>query len=35
LSRDYKHHWTPVHLDFLVDNLADAERRHNSGRVPA
>ncbi len=24
MSRDYKHDWTPVHLDFVVDNLADA-----------
>ncbi|MDQ3797209.1 MAG: hypothetical protein M3294_06530 [Pseudomonadota bacterium] len=24
LSRDYKHHWTPVHFDLVVDNLADA-----------
>ncbi|HZF31597.1 MAG TPA: VOC family protein [Gammaproteobacteria bacterium] len=26
-ARDYARHWTPVHLDFVVDDLAAAERR--------
>lgn len=26
-ARDYGRHWTPVHLDFVVDDLAAAERR--------
>ena len=26
-ERDYARHWTPVHLDFVVDDLAAAERR--------
>lgn len=25
--RQYSRHWTPVHIDFVVDNLAEAERR--------
>lgn len=25
--RHYQRHWTPVHLDFVVDDLADATRR--------
>jgi predicted enzyme related to lactoylglutathione lyase len=25
--RDYRRHWTPVHLDFVVDNLDEAVRR--------
>jgi predicted enzyme related to lactoylglutathione lyase len=25
--RDYERHWTPVHLDFVVDDLAAAVRR--------
>lgn len=27
LARDYTRHWTPVHLDFVVDDLDDAVRR--------
>jgi len=26
-GRDYRRHWTPVHLDFVVDDLAAATRR--------
>ena len=26
-SRDYRRHWTPVHLDFVVDDLDTAVRR--------
>jgi predicted enzyme related to lactoylglutathione lyase len=26
-SRDYARHWTPVHLDFVVDDLAAATER--------
>jgi catechol 2,3-dioxygenase-like lactoylglutathione lyase family enzyme len=26
LVRDYARHWTPVHLDFVVDDIADAAR---------
>jgi catechol 2,3-dioxygenase-like lactoylglutathione lyase family enzyme len=27
LVRDYARHWTPVHLDFVVDDVAAAARR--------
>lgn len=27
LARDYSRHWTPVHLDFVVDDLAQAAKR--------
>lgn len=27
LVRDYARHWTPVHLDFVVDDVAEAARR--------
>jgi predicted enzyme related to lactoylglutathione lyase len=27
LSREYRRHWTPVHLDFEVEDVADAVRR--------
>ncbi|MNG04622.1 Glyoxalase-like domain protein [compost metagenome] len=27
LQRQYARHWTPVHLDFVVDDLAEAARR--------
>ncbi|HJR54435.1 MAG TPA: VOC family protein [Gemmatimonadota bacterium] len=27
VSRDYRRHWTPVHLDFVVDDLEAAVRR--------
>ena len=27
LARDYARHWTPVHMDFVVDDLAEAARR--------
>ena len=27
VARDYHRHWTPVHVDFVVDDLADASRR--------
>lgn len=27
LQRDYARHWTPVHLDFVVDDLAAATQR--------
>lgn len=27
LARDYARHWTPVHMDFVVDDLAQAARR--------
>jgi predicted enzyme related to lactoylglutathione lyase len=27
VARDYRRHWTPVHVDFVVDDLADAARR--------
>jgi predicted lactoylglutathione lyase len=26
-ARTYSRHWTPVHLDFVVDNVAEAARR--------
>ena len=26
-GRDYARHWTPVHMDFVVEDLAAAERR--------
>jgi predicted enzyme related to lactoylglutathione lyase len=26
-ARDYTRHWTPVHVDFVVDDLAAAEQR--------
>jgi hypothetical protein len=27
--RDYSRHWTPVHLDFVVADLAEAAKRAN------
>jgi predicted enzyme related to lactoylglutathione lyase len=27
ISRDYRRHWTPVHLDFAVDDIDEAVRR--------
>lgn len=27
LVRDYARHWTPVHLDFVVDDVEEAARR--------
>ena len=27
LPRDYRRHWTPVHLDFVVDDIAAAVQR--------
>jgi predicted enzyme related to lactoylglutathione lyase len=27
LERHYSRHWTPVHMDFVVDNVAEAARR--------
>ena len=27
ISRDYRRHWTPVHLDFTVDDLDEAVKR--------
>ena len=27
VARDYARHWTPVHVDFVVDDLAEASRR--------
>ncbi len=27
ISRDYRRHWTPIHLDFAVDNIEDAIKR--------
>jgi predicted enzyme related to lactoylglutathione lyase len=27
ISRDYRRHWTPVHLDFTVDDIDDAVKR--------
>lgn len=27
ISRDYRRHWTPVHLDFTVDDIDAAVRR--------
>ncbi len=27
LARDYNRHWTPVHMDFVVDDLAEATKR--------
>lgn len=27
MARSYERHWTPVHLDFIVDDLDDAVRR--------
>jgi predicted enzyme related to lactoylglutathione lyase len=27
ISRDYRRHWTPVHLDFTVDDIDEAVRR--------
>lgn len=27
ISRDYRRHWTPVHLDFTVDDIEEAVRR--------
>ncbi|WP_437684024.1 VOC family protein [Sorangium sp. So ce131] len=33
--RDYRRHWTPVHLDFVVDDLEAAARRaQEAGAVP-
>jgi lactoylglutathione lyase len=29
-ARDYRRHWTPVHLDFVVDDVAAAVRRAES-----
>ncbi len=26
-QRDYSRHWTPVHIDFVVDNVDDAARQ--------
>jgi predicted enzyme related to lactoylglutathione lyase len=26
-ARDYKRHWTPVHLDFLTDNVDEAVKK--------
>ena len=26
-TRDYARHWTPVHMDFVVDDVAEAARR--------
>ena len=28
--RDYVRHWTPLHMDFVVDNLAEGVRRAES-----
>jgi predicted enzyme related to lactoylglutathione lyase len=27
ILRDYRRHWTPVHLDFVVDDIEDAVKR--------
>jgi predicted enzyme related to lactoylglutathione lyase len=27
ISRDYRRHWTPVHLDFAVDDIDEAVKR--------
>jgi predicted enzyme related to lactoylglutathione lyase len=27
ISRDYRRHWTPIHLDFLVDDIDEAVQR--------
>ena len=27
ISRDYRRHWTPVHLDFVVDDIDEAVKR--------
>ena len=27
ISRDYRRHWTPVHLDFTVENIDEAVKR--------
>ena len=27
ISRDYRRHWTPVHLDFAVEDIDEAVRR--------
>jgi len=27
ISRDYRRHWTPVHLDFAVQNIDEAVKR--------
>jgi predicted enzyme related to lactoylglutathione lyase len=27
ISRDYRRHWTPVHLDFAVDDIEEAVKR--------
>ena len=27
ISRDYRRHWTPIHLDFLVDDIDEAVER--------
>ncbi len=27
ISRDYRRHWTPIHLDFIVDDLKEAVKR--------
>jgi predicted enzyme related to lactoylglutathione lyase len=27
ISRDYQRHWTPVHLDFAVDDIEEAVKR--------
>ena len=30
MVRDYRRHWTPIHLDFVVENLDSAVRRAES-----
>ncbi len=32
--RDYTRHWTPVHLDFLVNNIDAAVEAGTYGRRP-
>jgi len=34
LVRDYSRHWTPVHMDFVVDDIAEAAKRAiNAGAI--
>ena len=34
-ARDYRRHWTPVHLDIVVDDIEDAARRAEAaGALP-
>lgn len=35
LVRDYSRHWTPVHMDFVVDDVGEAAKRAmDAGAIP-